>query len=448
MEEINVAKLLKYCPSGMELDCVMYEDVYFDYVDELNIIHCYIQRETHKTSVTFNQHGAYNSVVKSKCVIFPKGKTTWEGFKPPCGFKDGDIVATAAGRWIGITEGGEKEGFIPTYCVIKSCGGFEAYFGRKEKWRFDRFATEEEKQKLFDAIKENGYKWNPQEKTLEKLIKSKFHVGDWVTDGVSKCQICFIDDTQYWYAENCILGSIETVDKQYHLWNINKDAKDGDVLFHSDSASNGIFIFKEISQCGTMQKVICYCDYDSEDGFCLGENHTCCWTDSKILHPATKEQRDLLFSKMKEAGYEWVAETKTLDRLVEPKFKVGDRVLWNYDTGIPRTISKVELASKRGYVYWIDCEGCSSGWWDETELTPIPNKFDITTLKPFKSKVLVRDYDNQIWMPTFWGKYLEDDSNCSYLTTNGCYKYLIPYEGNEYLCGKTDDCSPFFKTWE
>lgn len=46
--------------------------------------------------------------------------------------------------------------------------------------------------------------------------------------------------------------------------------KDGDVLFHSDSASNGIFIFKEILQCGSIQKVICYCDYDSEDGFCLG----------------------------------------------------------------------------------------------------------------------------------------------------------------------------------
>jgi hypothetical protein len=99
------------------------------------------------------------------------------------------------------------------------------------------------------------------------------------------------------------------IEDNWHHFNIH-DAKDGDVLFHSDSASNGIFIFKEILQCRNMQKVICYCDYDSEDGFCLGENHTCCWTDSKILHPATKKQRDLLFQKMKEAGYEWTRQRK------------------------------------------------------------------------------------------------------------------------------------------
>ena len=76
--KINVAKILKDCPKGMELDCLIYEDVYFDYVNELNIIHCYIQHETHKTSLTFNQYGTPNSDIKSKCIIFPKGKTTLE----------------------------------------------------------------------------------------------------------------------------------------------------------------------------------------------------------------------------------------------------------------------------------------------------------------------------------------------------------------------------------
>lgn len=80
---INIAEILKDCPSGMELDCTMYEDVYFDYVDELNMIHCYIQCDNYKTSIAFNQHGTPNCYIKSKCVIFPKGKTTWEGFVPP-----------------------------------------------------------------------------------------------------------------------------------------------------------------------------------------------------------------------------------------------------------------------------------------------------------------------------------------------------------------------------
>ena len=33
------------------------------------------------------------------------------------------------------------------------------------------------------------------------------------------------------------------------------------------------------------------------------------------LHPATKEQRDLLFQKMKESGYEWDAEKKELKKI-------------------------------------------------------------------------------------------------------------------------------------
>lgn len=28
--KINIVELLKDCPQGMELDCTMYEDVYFD----------------------------------------------------------------------------------------------------------------------------------------------------------------------------------------------------------------------------------------------------------------------------------------------------------------------------------------------------------------------------------------------------------------------------------
>lgn len=110
MEKINIAELLKDCPKGMELDCLMYEDVYFDFVDELNIIHCYIQHEAHKTSLTFNQHGTPNSDIKSKCIIFPKGKTTWEGFVPPIQpkFKVRDRIKYRSGeivyRIVKITE--------------------------------------------------------------------------------------------------------------------------------------------------------------------------------------------------------------------------------------------------------------------------------------------------------------------------------------------------------
>ncbi len=182
MEKINVVELLKDCPQGMELDCTMYEDVHFDYIDELNIIHCYIQHETHKTSITFNQHGTPNSDIKSKCVIFPKGKTSWDGFVPPCKFKDGDVISNSLGTCIFKGEGWIK-GTVDYYCGIHA-----DYFRVKDhkqnpKGHYGniadyRLATKEEKGKLFKAIKDNGYRWNAKTKTLYKLIKPKFKVGD------------------------------------------------------------------------------------------------------------------------------------------------------------------------------------------------------------------------------------------------------------------------------
>lgn len=191
-QKINIAQLLKDCPQGMELDCTMYDNLYFDLVDNYynDTINCYTLIDGIRTSITFTKYGTYNNHTRAKCVIFPKGKTTWEGFVPFCQFKDGDIVATSNGLWIGITTSGESNSFIPTYCVIKHNGEFEAYLDKKQTWQFYRLATEEEKEKLFDAIKTNGYKWNLETKTLEKLIELKFKVGDRIKQiGSPRCYI-------------------------------------------------------------------------------------------------------------------------------------------------------------------------------------------------------------------------------------------------------------------
>lgn len=176
--KINIAELLKDCPSGMELDCTMYEDVCFDFVDEQNMIHCFIQHEAYKTSVIFNQHGTPDSIIKSKCVIFPKRKTTWEGFQRQ--FTDGDIVTNIEGVVIiykGITTYGYCGSFVSLDHYNQLIPHYESYLTG-----CIRFATEEEKAKLFQAIKDNGYKWNAEAKTLEKLIEPKFKVGDVIQD--------------------------------------------------------------------------------------------------------------------------------------------------------------------------------------------------------------------------------------------------------------------------
>lgn len=95
-QKINIAQLLRDCPQGMELDCPMFENLEFDYVD-INPgtypIVCRVKTEFGiYNNYTFTEYGCYRAEKYSKCVIFPKGKTTWEGFVPPCKFKVGDNI--------------------------------------------------------------------------------------------------------------------------------------------------------------------------------------------------------------------------------------------------------------------------------------------------------------------------------------------------------------------
>lgn len=184
--KINIAELLKYCPSGMELNCPLFENLEFDRIDKDNGVYSIICRvktewECYNTH-TFTEYGCYSTEKYSKCVIFPKGKTTWEGFQRP--FKDGDIIVTKIFNnfiFYSIYKGVENREVLTyidytpddnglinvNHTLCHSCEIIE-----------QRLATEEEKQKLFDAIKANGYKWNPETKTLEKLVEPKFKVGD------------------------------------------------------------------------------------------------------------------------------------------------------------------------------------------------------------------------------------------------------------------------------
>lgn len=194
MEKINIAELLKDCPTGMELDCTMYENCTFEGIDDVGYTEILVKTPSGQIRLTTEGCFTHNDKY-AKCVIFPKGKTTWEGFKRP--FKDGDIVATSDGLWIGITTGGEINSFIPTYCVIKHNGEFEAYLDKKQTWQFNRLATEEEKQKLFQAIKDNGYKWNEETKTLSKLVQHNFEVGNKIEKCGYRFTIAEVKDDYY-----------------------------------------------------------------------------------------------------------------------------------------------------------------------------------------------------------------------------------------------------------
>ena len=310
-QKINIAELLKDCPKGMELDCVLYENLYFDYVREHPIypIVCYtIDNKGEKISISFTWYGKHIPVNTAKCVIFPKGKTTWEGFVPPCQFKDGDIIFTHANclkvgvgnTWISIFKE-RRNGGVATYVDYAEDGsdyysdldGDKALLCMESDILRQRFATEEEKEKLFQVIRDNGYYWNSETKTLKKIIQSTFKVGD------------------------------------------------------------------------------------------------------KVRH---KNNHNVVF---------------TITSIEEDTYVCGVKVAFLFA--------------------------------DQDDYELVPNKFDITTLKPF-DKVLVRDHDRAQWDIHFYERYNNENKVYPYRTLGGMvYKQCIPYEGNEHLIGLVKDCDDYYK---
>lgn len=134
------------------------------------------------------------------------------------------------------------------------------------------------------------------------------------------------------------------------------------------------FIFKEYID----RFAHCYCGIDANGTFKIEAPVDIYWTSDFII-PASEEAKKELFDKIEEAGYKWNADTLELEKVV-PKFK---------------------------------------------------SKF-----KPF-DKVLVKDDINEEWSINLFSYYDREDQDYPYVCISGRYEYCIPYEGNEYLVGKT-----------
>ncbi len=122
------------------------------------------------------------------------------------------------------------------------------------------------------------------------------------------------------------------------------------------------------------------------------------------------------------------------------QFKVGDRIK-HKDSGIYCTLGEYS----EGISAYRTNIGLAITYKDLEQWELVPNKFDITTLKPFESRVLVRDNKSQMWSPAIWGFYDSDSKDYQYKLVGVIARYCIPYEGNEHLLGKTDDCDEFYK---
>ena len=107
---------------------------------------------------------------------------------------------------------------------------------------------------------------------------------------------------------------IQEIDKSASIFTL-QDVKDGDVLAYKDEIS----LYKhDIKNCTKQETTfggfVYHCCYDGKR-FIMDSLYSLTEQDKMDIHSATKEQRNLLFQKMYEAGYEWDAERKELRKL-------------------------------------------------------------------------------------------------------------------------------------
>lgn len=133
-----------------------------------------------------------------------------------------------------------------------------------------------------------------------------------------------------------------------------------------------------------------------------------------------------------------------MEELIKPEFKVWDRIRHKSD----KTIQTINYIYNDSYGL---CDGHILSFKEQDQYELVPNKFDITTLKPF-DKVLVRtDRFTPVWTIDFYDGYQPNVGGgfTSFGVTGGRYfQQCIPYEGNEHLRGTTNNCDDYYKTWQ
>lgn len=195
-QNINIAELLKDCPKGMELYSPIFGNVKLEKVFN-NFIYVF---DSDELIATFDKKGKYKGIENGECQLLPsKDQRDWSKFQRP--FKDGDIVTWEdRGSLIAFIYKERKDVATVKHHFALYTGNLGTVTNGEISLVESEivFATEEEKQKLFDAIKANGYNWNAETKTLEKVInRNKFTIGAIVTNGKIKGKICSRDVDSY-----------------------------------------------------------------------------------------------------------------------------------------------------------------------------------------------------------------------------------------------------------
>lgn len=212
---------------------------------------------------------------------------------------------------------------------------------------------------------------------------------------------------------------------------------DGDVL----ATNSGMWI-------GIVKDYMGCCQYkvhaaiDGMDNLCIGNT-------LYLDRPATEEEKQEFFDVIKNKGYKWNNKTKTLEKLIVPKFKVGDKIRHRL-TGKVYMVLLVLSNGEGGGVYDVAVTkeiGKTIDIKEQDNYELLPNKFDPKTLQPF-DKVLARDLEEQSWDACIYSHMNE----CEYYPFTASlikWRYCIPYnDDTKHLVGKSDEAPAFYRYWE
>ena len=105
------------------------------------------------------------AIVKDGSVVFEREKE--ENKKE---FKRGDVIVSKMNEILLVDRHSFYNRFLRSFVNIREDGSFcESSYSQWNELHTWRYATEEEKQLLFDKMKEKGLKWNAEEKRVEKI---------------------------------------------------------------------------------------------------------------------------------------------------------------------------------------------------------------------------------------------------------------------------------------
>lgn len=201
---MNIAEILKYCPKGTKLYCILCGNAELEEITNIGTIVIRKVADAISTSYTLDYEGRYSH--SGECVLFPsKDQKDWSKFRLPV--KRGDIMMITDESFPFITDGMiTKDGRLGYICgVLNTSGNFQISNTKNPFWTnvFCIPASKEAKKKLFDKMTEAGYKWNADTLELEKM-ESIFKEGDVIKD--NKNNLYLIVDTNVCPKIGCALN--------------------------------------------------------------------------------------------------------------------------------------------------------------------------------------------------------------------------------------------------